>query len=291
MSADRCGTSSRVLASCLLVVAAAWVCCGGHARAETADAPTPGAGARYHQVIRDFCAQEFLPAAVVEYFAPGAVDVDEGGVLLYPGLAHHSSHNDHRLGVINTQVPHHLVVTWARPGVGRPVSEITVHTAGLQAVPYRAFIEEYELPPEVEWTQDGHLSDIVHHHVVPCGDKQIDVLLHEAVWAGESVGKLSQFTLRKKVSREEAVDPVDAALQARVPAIKECVDGKTPGGFVTVEFRLTPDGTITHLQRTSPSSGYPGLDACIEQELSQITISPCDLESPKPMEYWLSFFK
>jgi len=259
-----------VLASCLFVVAAVWACSCGHARAETADPTTSGAGARYHQVIRDFCAQEFQPAAVVEYFAPGAQDVDAGGVLLYPGLAHHSSHNNHKLGVINTQVPHQMVVTWARPGVGLPVTEITLHTNHPEAVTYREFIEDYEISSEIEW---------------------IDVLLHEAVWAGESVGKLSQFTVRKKVDRGAAEDPVDAALQARVPAIKACVEGKTPSGFVTVEFRLTPDGTITHLQRTSPSREVPGLDACIEQELSQITISPCDLESPKPMEYWLSFFK
>ncbi len=246
--------------------------------------------ARYVQVIQDFCAQEFYPDAVVEYFAPGALDVDAGGVLLYPGLAHHTSHDNHKLGVINTQQSNPMVVTWARPGVGLPVSEITVHTMGLEALVYRDFAADPAIPPEADWTQDGPLSDIVHRHVVRCGDREVDALLHEAVWSGDAVGKLTQFTVRRRPAGDPPPDPVDAALQATVPAIRACTGDDAPGGFVTVAFQLTPDGTVAGLQPTDEGRDHPALDACVAAELAKIRIQPCDLQQPKPMEYWLSFF-
>lgn len=144
--------------------------------------------------IGDFCSRDWPPAALLEYVSPQAVKA--GDRTLPAGLPWWTSN-----GVVTsvyTATLHRGVVWWLDPPADRPwIAEVHLVPA-VSPVRYAGFVEAFRWTGELGREQDGPLSDIVHRFPYTCGERTLEVRLHEVVWAGDAVGRLGQIGLVRR---------------------------------------------------------------------------------------------
>ncbi|MFH1438333.1 MAG: hypothetical protein ABIJ56_21675 [Pseudomonadota bacterium] len=149
----------------------------------------------YMGVIKDFCLKVFTRESVIKRFAPNGA-IEARGKLLQPGTAFYSTNEV--VTTLYTTDTTLQVVWWKNSKDGKKaISEIHL-VPETKMVVYKEFVEKYELGEGTALEQGHQLADIPHKHAYTCqGGKSIDVILNEAVWKGEVVGKIGEIGLFK----------------------------------------------------------------------------------------------
>lgn len=152
--------------------------------------------AKFHEVIMDFCKNDYTKDYIFERFAPGGAIRQGQGQVPSPTKASY----------IETETLYSLVTTdaatrviwWLKPKDGTVVQEIhVVPDASARIVEYAAFVKQYDLGPSKKLSQSAALGDIPHVHDVRCDGKELIATLQQIAWAGDFIGKMGEMVLTK----------------------------------------------------------------------------------------------